>query len=385
MTQGPGEILDLIRSGNVTTRGGILAETGLSRATVAQRIDALIDAKLIRGAGDDGVTGGRRATRFAFDPDTVVVAVALDLYRARMAIVDAHGRVVADRGLVLDTTEGPERTLGIVLDTASTLLAEEDIAAERLGAVGISLPGPIDPATSRLLEPPTMPLWNGWPIVETVRDVFDVPVYLENDADAMAYGEWAASGAEPGLPWIGVKLSEYIGAGLIIGGRIYRGLDGGAGDIGHVDVGGVRTCRCGRVGCLATVASGDAIVWTLRAAGVAVEDFPTLIAQLEAVSSSEPAVLDAVRAAGEAIGRVLAAAVGVLNPAAVVLTGELAVSPVIAAIRSAIYGASVPRATRHLTIRAGELGGDAALVGVARVALDDLFSAAQVNRRLTNP
>jgi predicted NBD/HSP70 family sugar kinase len=380
---GAGEILQLIRSGRATTRTQVLEVTKLSRVTVAQRMDALVAAGIIRAAGDAGATGGRRSERFVFDPsDSLVLVAALELGEGELAVVDPHGVLLVRASLAVDLGAGPGVVVPLVLDGFDTLLADLGVKPDAVGGVALSVPGPVDPDSHRLSDPPVMPGWGAWPVVETVRERFDVPVHLENDADAMAYGEFTELGVRREgrpQPFVLVKVSEFLGAGLVIDGRTYRGTDGGAGDIGHIDVGGEAVCRCGRRGCLAAEAGGAALLRRLEAAGSDVGSLAELRTSAERGDPLVTAELD--RAAG-LIGRVLAVVVGVLNPADLVIAGELAVPTVIAGIRAGIYTGAQPRATTRLRIRAAALGPDAVLIGLARVAVDDRFSAEAVDARL---
>ncbi|MFI2361618.1 ROK family protein [Promicromonospora sp. NPDC019610] len=383
MAAGAGEILQLIRSGRATTRIQVLEATGLSRVTVAQRMDALVAAGIVRAAGDAGATGGRRSERFVFDPtDSLVLVAALELDSAVLAVVDPHGLLLARASLAVDLAAGPEAVLPQLLDGFDHLLADAGIKPAAVGGVALSVPGPVDPHDHRLSDPPVLPGWGAWPVVEAVRARFDVPVHLENDADAMAYGEFTELGAgRDGRPepFVLVKVSRFLGAGLVIDGRTYRGTDGGAGDIGHVDVGGDAVCRCGRRGCLAAEAGGTALLRRLGEAGSDVGSLAELRALAERGDALVTAELE--RAAG-LIGRVLAVVVGVLNPADLVVAGELAVPAMIAGIRAGVYAGAQPRATARLRIRAAALGPEAVLVGLARVAIDDRFSAEAVDARL---
>ncbi|MFI9485067.1 ROK family protein [Promicromonospora sp. NPDC052451] len=396
MAAGAGEILQLIRTGRATTRTQVLDVTGLSRVTVAQRMDALLAAGIIRAAGDGGATGGRRAERFVFDPeDSLVLVAALELAEpvpapggsratdtAALAVVDPHGALVARASLDVRLADGPETVLPRLLDAFDALLADAGIKPAAVGGVALSVPGPVDPHDHRLSDPPVMPGWGAWPVVETVRARFDVPVHLENDADATAYGEYtelAARHEGPPQPFVLVKASGFLGAGLVVDGRIYRGTDGGAGDIGHVDVGGDAVCRCGRRGCLAAEAGGAALLRRLAEAGADVGSLAGLRALAE---RGDPLVTAELDRAAALIGRVLAVLVGVLNPADLVVTGELAVPAVMAGIRAGVYAGAQPRATARLRIRPAVLGPDAVLVGLARVAVDERFSAEAVDARL---
>ncbi|PUB28946.1 putative NBD/HSP70 family sugar kinase [Promicromonospora sp. AC04] len=418
MAAGAGEILQLIRSGRATTRTQVLEATGLSRVTVAQRMDALVAAGIVRAAGSAGATGGRRSERFVFDPaDSLVLVAALELGEpvpdaaaqrgpqarpsdaasdsaplrgsqahssdaAELAVVDPHGALLARMPLAVDVAAGPGVVVPQLLDAFDELLADAGIKPAAVGGVALSVPGPVDPQDHRLSDPPVMPGWGAWPVVEAVRERFDVPVHLENDADAMAYGEFTELGAGRGnrpQPFVLVKVSGYLGAGLVIDGNTYRGTDGGAGDVGHVDVGGDAICRCGRRGCLAAEAGGAALLRRLAEAGSDVGSLAELRALAERGDPLVTAELD--RAAG-LIGRVLAVVVGVLNPADLVVAGELAVPTMIAGIRAGVYAGAQPRATARLRIRPAVLGPDAVLIGLARVAVDDRFSAEAVDARL---
>ncbi|MBL0887506.1 ROK family protein [Myceligenerans indicum] len=379
MPQGPGEFLELIRSGEAATRGELLSATGMSRVSVALRVDALLEAGITRPAGHAGATGGRRAVRFVFDPPTLVLVAALDLDSGLIAAVDAHGSVMRRRTLDLNVADGAEATIRTITQGFTQLLEECGKDPRLVLAMGISLPAPIDPITGRPEEPPIMPGWDGWPVTEALQEYLDVPVYMENDADAMAYGEWSHRHGDPTRPLLLVKVADYIGGGIVIDGRVYRGVDGGAGDLGHIPVGGDKVCRCGRRGCLASEASGRAVLEQLSEQQYPVTTFAELNFALEQQDAVATAV---VQSAGEKIGRVLGSVAAMLNPATIVIAGAMQSVPLVSSIRSAVYASALPRATRRLEISASAVGTDSALIGLARIALDTEYSPAAVNRRL---
>jgi len=308
----------------------------------------------------------------------VVVTAALDAVGGTVAVVTPHGKVLASESIDTDVTDGPEETLRTTVAAIEELMRIHDVAVERVAAVAISLPGPIDPAEHRLNDPPIMPGWDGWPILDSLRETMNVPIFVENDADAMAYGE-ASQLHGPTAPLVFVKASSFLGAGLVIRGEIFRGVDGGAGDIGHVSVGGAARCRCGRDGCLAAEASGTALIRRLGEVGRHLEHISEIHDLVDRGDSTAAAEL---RRAGDLIGQVLATVVGVINPAVVVVGGPMVSPELIAAIRSTVYAGTLPRATRHLTIRSSELGEETALIGLALVAVDNLYSESAINARL---
>jgi predicted NBD/HSP70 family sugar kinase len=372
MNSGPGDVLQLIRRGEATTRREIQDLTGLSRMTVAQRVDSLLEARFIREAGDGHATGGRRPHRLEFDVENSVLVVAtVDTTHSRTALTRLDGTILADERVDVAVLDGPKALLTSLAESFVRLLDSAGIAHESLVGIGVSIPGPVDPHTGRPSQPPIMPGWDAYPISEHLQESFAVPVFVENDADAMALGEQSVNYPES-LSLCLVKVSTGIGTGMVINGSVYHGIDGGAGDIGHIRLAGeTAQCQCGSFGCLAAVASGRAVAHALGAASGS--DVKRMIAEGN---------VDALRLtheAGSRLGEVMATVVSMVNPGVLVVGGDLASSALIGGIRESLYPRSLARATRNLDVRLSTLGADAGLIGLARIAVDHLFSAEAVN------
>ena len=205
---------------------------------------------------------------------------------------------------------------------------------------------------------------------------------VSNDADAEALGEHAVSFPTSTALCL-VKVSTGIGVGLVIDGRIYHGVDGGSGDIGHIRVADPRAqetlCQCGAHGCLATIASGRAVARDLRALGIAAEsgrDVERLLQQ------GDPRAAALTQQAGRALGEVLASVVCLFNPGVMVIGGALSSGPLIAGIRESLYRLSLPRATRHLTMELGTIDDGAALIGLVQQVVDQEFAPGRINEPL---
>jgi predicted NBD/HSP70 family sugar kinase len=207
-----------------------------------------------------------------------------------------------------------------------------------------------------------------------------IPVLTANDADAAAIGEDRTRDSATRAMCL-LKVATGIGTGIIIDGRPYRGLDGGAGDIGHVRLRDHpdALCQCGARGCLAAVASGRAVAAKLRERGIPAQSGRD-VGRLVAHGNAEAGQLT--REAGQLIGEVLATVVCVLNPEVVVVGGAMSSAPLLAGLRETLYRLTPARATRHLSLEMGRLGDDAAVVGLAHAVVDEVFSAAAVNARL---
>lgn len=378
---GPGDILDLVREGQATTRGEIAETTGLSRVTVAHRVDALLAAGLVEGVGSGSATGGRRPTRLAFNADAGRIAVAaVDTAHAEVAVTDLGGAIQRRTLIEVDVATGPVTTLDLVAEALTGLVDDED-RGRPLG-IGLSLPSPIDPSTGRPSEPPILPGWDDFDIAAHLAGRMwpDVPVVVRNDADAMGYGEFLAIPDQPRSLFL-LKASTGIGSGIVLDGRIYQGNDGAAGDIGHVRVpeaDGVR-CQCGATGCLAAIASGRAVARQLREIG---RDAPSGRAVKWLLEQGDPDAVELTRQAGRIIGRVLATVVTLVNPGVLVFGGDLASASLMDGVQESLYPAVLPRATRRLEIRLAELGDDSSLRGMAGQVVQQELSAEAVNARL---
>jgi predicted NBD/HSP70 family sugar kinase len=379
---GPGDILDLIRHGRASTRGDVLEATGLSRMTVAQRLDALLDAEMIIEGDTTEATGGRRRRRLAFNTSqSRVLVAAVDTTHTRIAVTDLSGAVLAEDHIDVPVEAGPSQVLDRIATALATLMRTHDVTAAGLCGVGLSLPGPVDPESGRPSQPPILPGWDAYPVAEQLQaGLPGVPVLAANDADAAALGEYAA-----GFPHVRslclVKVSTGIGTGIVIDGRSYAGFDGGAGDIGHVRVSpkSDARCQCGMQGCLAAVASGRAVAAELTELGYAAHSGRE-VHDLLAAGNADAAVLT--QRAGRRIGEVMATVVCLLNPEVVLIGGALASAPLLAGIRETMYSLALPRATRHMALQLGALGEDAAIVGLTRLVVDHEFSPDAVNAKL---
>ncbi|MET0932344.1 MAG: ROK family transcriptional regulator [Mycetocola sp.] len=378
---GPGDVLALIREHGKLTRGDVLDLTGLSRMTVSSRIDALLDAGLIVERGTERVTGGRPSRRLEFNSShATVVTASVETTHTTVALTDLAGRVRAEERVAVAVADGPDVALNAIAERARALLGDER-DRPRVAAIGISVPGPVDPDTGRPSQPPIMPGWDAYPIPEHLGDALGVPVLVANDADAAALGEQRSAHPDSRSLCF-IKVSSGIGTGIVLGGNVYRGTDGGAGDIGHVKIAGYEhlVCHCGANGCLAAVASGGAVARALTALGKSATSGSDVGTYL-AAGDTDAARLT--QEAGRVIGGVVATVVSLLNPAEVILGGMLASAPLLTGVRETLYPRSLPRATRHLSVGLATLGQHGATVGLAALVVDREFSAAAVDRSLS--
>jgi predicted NBD/HSP70 family sugar kinase len=313
----------------------------------------------------------------------VVLVAALGASRTRVAVCDLAGVELEGREFVIDVEQGPDVVLPLLMDTWDELM--QGRPGVPVKGVGMGVPATVEFAAGRTESARVMASWTGVVIPPLIRERFPVPVFVDNDVNVLAIGEHRGVYAEETGDLMFVKVSTRIGAGVIAGGEILRGALGAAGEIGHIPVrdGGGVLCRCGNVDCVDSVASGTALLRDLRAAGRDVKTIPDVTALVRAGDAETMAM---VREAGRRIGEVLAGAVNILNPAVVVLGGDVAEAfgPLVSSIREVVYRRSTALATRRLRIETSRLGAAAGISGCAVMVLDHVLSPDAVDETLTN-
>lgn len=250
-----------------------------------------------------------------------VIGMDLGGTNLRVAAVGRDGEVVALQRGDTGAREGPEaviaRIVGAVRDVAARVAA--DGAAVR--GVMLGAPGIIASALGTVVSSPNLPGWRDVPLRDLVAAGVGLPVSLENDANAAAYGEFWRGAGGGCATMVLVTLGTGVGGGLVLGGSLWRGADGMAGEVGHMTVEpGGRTCNCGNAGCLETYASATAILDRYRE--LAGEQEASSAAQVHARALEGDAnARQAFREAGRALGIAFASLVNLLNPERIVVGG----------------------------------------------------------------
>ena len=381
-------VLMLIRSGEANTRPELSRSSGLGRAAVSQRISELIDSGLV-GEGDLGPsTGGRPSRELHFRADAgLILAAELGASSISVALADLSGQILGHHEEASDIAAGPEAILGRVEELLDQFAGELP-GGRTIWGIGVGVPGPVEFATGRPVSPPIMPGWDGYDIRGRLSARYHAPAWVDNEVNLMALGELRSGLGCAERDLIYLKVGTGIGAGLISGGRLHRGAQGCAGDIGHVRAAGDEVvCKCGNIGCLEALAGGAALARDAVAAARAgrspylydrLASGKTLTAQDvgHGVMHGDAGCRDLLVRSGTLIGQTLAQTVNFFNPSLIVLGGGVAEAGdvFLAAIRHSVYQRSLPLATRDLRIARSPLKNFAGLSGAAAVVTDELFT-----------
>ena len=389
-----GDLLALVRSGRAHTRSDLRRLTGLSRTAVVSRVNALTRTGLLLVGEELASTGGRPPGALVLNRDAgVVLAVAVGRSRSQIAVFDLGGAELAADSRDHAVGVGPEELMPAIAERAGQLLSGR--TAPVLGT-GLSLPGTVDTVRGASLDSPVMRGWDGVELAPYFSSLAEAPLFVGNDVDVMARAELLARGVgrpDGLLDALVVKASTGLGLGIVADGRVVTGHLGAAGEIGHtwVPAADGLACRCGRTGCLEAVAGGWALVARLAqeqpegpdgGSGHAVGHVRDLVALAQRGDARARVLL---RESGRQLGELLAVAVNLLNPATVVLGGDMAAAfDVFAAgVRERLYARASALATRDLRLVPATHGDRAGLVGCAALALDHVLAPAVVDARLS--
>ena len=362
---------------------------------MTQSVQQAIDVGLLED-GDLAPSGGGRPSRLLrFRAEAGhVFAGLISATEIVAAVATLDGTVLSSLHERWRADDRPEETLE-ELDNLFVRLARK--TRTQPWAFGIGVGGPVDFSTGRLVAPPIMPGWNGYSVRSWLRERYDAPVWVDNDVNLMALGEWYKGTPRDGRDLLYIHVDEGVGAGLVSRGTVFRGDTGAAGDIGHIQVTDDETalCRCGQIGCLEAVAGGWRLVRELtERAG----ESPLLSARLAekglltaedvglaALAGDSLAAAEVVQGA-RLVGVTTANLVNFVNPGTVVLGGgALRVGDfVFRTFEEALRRRTSKLAGQRLRVRPASLDFREGVTGAAILAIEHLFGPASVGLWIEN-
>ena len=331
------------------SRAEVARLTGLTRTTVSDVVAVLLDDGVVREVGRGPSSGGKAPILVEVDDDARLV-VGLDLGEEHFSgsLVNLRGEIRRTVALPVDGRDG-DAAVQLVFDLLDRLL--EGSTAPLLG-IGIGTPGLVDSRTGTIRRAVNLD-WRDLPLGEIVGERYGVPVNVANDSQAAALAEYTFAGGDRVPNLIAIRVGRGVGAGLVLRGALFQGDGSGAGEIGHVvvdDEGAV--CRCGRTGCLETVAGMRAI----EARAAAVAGRPTDIAAIRrAIDAGEPWAIEIGADAGRWLGRAVAGLIGALDVERIVLLGPVTeLGPVwLDAVRGEAAGRALGQLSERTDIAVG--------------------------------
>jgi glucokinase-like ROK family protein len=373
-------MLRLIWKEQRISRAEIARHTELARSTVSGVVGTLLRTGLVAEVGPGVSSGGRRPIMIEFqDGAHSILGVDMGANHVAVALTDLRGHVLTWHKRNHGVREDPGGTRALIAELCDACLADAPAGDVSLLGIGVGVPSPVHPGEPGRLSPAVLPAWEGRTGFEVLEKRYRAPLFMDNDANLGALAErwWGAGRGIPDFAY--VKVSTGVGSGHVVGGEIYRGATGVAGEIGHmaIDPHG-DPCICGLRGCLATLVGGVALVARARKR---LADHPdSLLAGTEisldsiedAALAGDALALELVREAAGHLGVALAGMLNLLNPSMVILggglsrLGEVLLEP----IRETVRRHSLVSSLAASEIRTSELGPRTVAVGAATLVLE---------------
>ena len=373
-------ILNKIRTDSPISRAQIAKETKLTPPTVSSNVKALIEQGIVIESELGESQGGRKPTMLLINHEEFyVIGVDVGPQAIDFAIADIAGNIITRASSKLTTPITNFEFLTILKEGIHTLMADSSIHVEKMIGIGIAMHGVVEVETGTSLYAPNLGLTN-IPIQQELEQEFELEVKVENDARVMALGEswFGEHGKIDNM--LAVNLGRGVGAGIVIGGKLFHGAQDIAGEVGHmtIDIHG-EICECGNRGCLQTLATGSAIA--KKALKVLEEMDPLSITGetvYELASSGNEACLEILEDTGKVIGIGLTNLIHIINPERIVLGGGVTKSSkfMLPAIHDSIERRALTPQARKTEVVVSRLGDDATISGAIALILVDFFDPA---------
>jgi predicted NBD/HSP70 family sugar kinase len=368
-------VIDALRTTGVASRAELGRLTGLSRSTISTIVGDLLESGLVDERDvppTESAHAGRPPVMISLN-GSAGLALGIDFghRHLRVAVSDLSQTVLAETWEEMDVDHSAEEGLDAAAEFVDRVIAEAGVARERVIGAGMGLPAPIDRNGGTVHDDSILPGWVGVDAAAEASDRLGLQVEVDNDANlgALAESVWGAAKGKSEVAYI--KVATGIGAGLISGGKLNRGVNGIAGEIGHTLVAeSGPVCRCGNRGCLETLASARAITGLLSESRREPVSTRRL---LELNEAGDAAAQRLIAEAGRAIGLAVANVCNLLNPECVVVGGDLGAAgeTLLDPLRRTVERIAIPSAVERMEIVPGVLGERAELLGALALVMQE--------------
>jgi len=381
-------IINLIRTKEASSRIELSKKTGLKTSTISNIVNSLVSEGLVieKGTGESPL--GRKPRLIKLNPSVFcVIGVEIEVTHITVGLMNVSGNLLAKIETPIDENHDTSKIMSIVISSIGKILRKAREKSLEIKGIGIGVMGIVEPE-SGVLRFSLHHHWRNLPIKSVVEEKFKIPVVVDNDSRAMTLGEYWFGAGQGVKNLVLINISDGIGSGVIIDGKLYYGTDGIAGEIGHasIDYKGSR-CGCGNFGCLETFVSGLAI--TKRAKEAIKEGTKTIITELvgeqlekitgeivcEAAEKGDELGLKILRSAGEYLGVGIINVVNSFNPEMVIIGGRIIQkSKIIFELAKKVATERVlPITTNPVKIIPFFLGVNAGVMGAATLVAKDIF------------
>ncbi|GAB4581662.1 MAG: ROK family transcriptional regulator [Anaerolineales bacterium] len=322
-------ILKMFYENEEMSRADVARATGLTKATVSELVNELIQEGLVSESRYTEAMVGKPALLLHIERNgRHLICVDLANQEFQGAVVNLRGEFLHTKTLPRDGKVG-QAAIELVYQLVDALMAQAD---QKILGLAIGTPGLID-TTRGFVQYAVNMDWRDVPLGDWLKARYNVPVHLANDSQLAALAEAQFGDCQPNASLVAIKFGRGIGAGIVMNGQLYQGDGFGAGEIGHLRVAeNGLTCRCGNTGCLETIATSRAVLTRIKEElpahpASALAALPSaeldLLQVRQACLAGETWVVDIMHQAGRALGKVIGFLIGMLNIQNIILSGDM--------------------------------------------------------------
>ncbi|WP_067729158.1 ROK family transcriptional regulator [Oceanobacillus damuensis] len=373
-------ILNKIRKSEPISRAQIAKEIELTPPTVSSIVKELLEQGIVKeNALEDARSGGgRKPTMLSINSGAFyVIGVDAGPEKVECILTDLSGEVFERTSSKLRKPISNDQFIKILKENINKILRSSTIEREKVIGIGVAMHGVVDVETGTSLIAPNLNL-RDIPIKAELEEEFQLIIKVENDARAMALGEFWFGSHKDLESMVAVNIGRGVGAGIVINGKLYHGAQDIAGEIGHmtIDINGT-VCECGNRGCLQTIVSGEAIAKRARQQVGDAFEFEPLTGErvYELARKRNDIFIQTLQETGKAIGVGLTNLIHLINPSKIVLGGGVMKSEefILPAITQAIQQQALTQKAKQTEVTVTKLGDDATLLGAISLLLVELF------------
>lgn len=384
-------VLRLIHSQAPISRAQLAVVTGLNKSTISSLVDDLIARKLVNEAGSNSTGAGRPATMLEINPHAgLIIGVELGVDFVSVAVTDFLGNITWRRREDANPNEGQQKMIDQTLRIVHEAMNAGKKKNTHFLGLGLATPGTVDLKEKVLIFAPNLH-WRNVPFGKIFSEQTKLKVFVENDANAAATAEHLFGTARRCQDFLFVFAGVGIGGGLFLNGKLYRGKNGYAGEIGHSPImaePSQTVCHCGNRGCWETYANQYSIIQRVQARLevkrtsiipklMAEHNSPLTIPLIkQAADAGDREAIDSFAEAGHAMGQGLAGLVNIFNPDKIILGGPLSLAGeyLLPSIRETVSRHSMPEIDQQAEVVLSPFGPDASLIGAIAIVADDVLS-----------
>ncbi|MCE9645306.1 MAG: ROK family protein [Chloroflexi bacterium] len=384
-------MLRLIHTQSPISRAQIAVLTGLNKSTISSLVDELLAQKLIHETGSNSGAAGRPATWLEINPEAgLIIGVELGVDFISVAVTDLLGNIIWRKKEDADPADGQEKVLAQTLRIVKDAM---DVNRKKGGyffGLGLSTPGTVDLDQGLLIFAPNLH-WHDVPFRKIFHEHTNLRIFIENDANAAAIAEHLFGAARQTQNFVFVFAGVGIGGGLFLNGKLYRGRNGYAGEIGHSPImaePSQTVCHCGNRGCWETYANQYSIIQRVQARlevkrnsiipkMMAEQNAPLSIPLIkQAADLGDQEARESFSEAGHAMGQGFAGLINIFNPEKIILGGPLSIvgEYLLPAIKETIARHALPEIDQQAEVQLSTFGPDASLIGAIAIVVDDVLS-----------